>query len=96
MHSAYSGVWIDGTAIDIEVVFSQHFWTFVNCSARPIEYTAQHVLGDTNFQIVACKFYLGLSGVSFIRSIPKRHDPDLLDIDTSCALEDLVVFSTCP
>ena len=96
MYLAYSRVWIDGTAVDIKVVFSQHFRTFVNCSPRPIKYTAKHVLGDTDLQVVAREFYLGLPGVSWLPVFPTSGDLDLLDINSCCAFENLNVFSSCP
>lgn len=29
----YTIVWVDGTSIDIEVIFCEHLWSFINSSS---------------------------------------------------------------
>jgi hypothetical protein len=57
----YSGVGVDGAAVDIKVVLRKHLGTLVDGSARSVKDTAQHVLRYTKLQAVAGEFYFRLS-----------------------------------
>ena len=52
----YSRIRIDGTSINVQIVFCQHFGTFVDGTARSVKNTAQHVFGNANLQVVAGEF----------------------------------------
>ena len=60
----YSRVGVDGTAVDVEIIFSQHLGPLVNGSSRSIEYSPQHVLGHTDFETVASELDFRLALVS--------------------------------
>jgi hypothetical protein len=56
----YTRVGVDGTAVDVEVVLSQHLWALVDGLSGSIEDTTQHVLGHTELQAVSGEFDFGL------------------------------------
>jgi len=78
----YARVRVDGTSVDVKVVFSEHLRALVDGLSRTIEDTTQHVLGHTKLQAVPGKLYFCLrlsdamlidgSGIStFLTSIPE-------------------------
>ena len=71
---AYSRVGVDGTAVDIQVVFGQHLGTLIDGSSGTIEDTSQHVLGDAELQAVTCEldFRLPKSDVSSVPCMTLR------------------------
>ena len=63
-----SRVRIDGAAVDVKIVFRQNLGAFVNGTSRAVEDSAQHVLRDANFHIVARELDFGLSKISHLPS----------------------------
>jgi hypothetical protein len=59
-HRAYSRVWVDGTAVDVEVVLRKHLGALVDGLSGAVENATQHVLGDTELQAVAGELDFGL------------------------------------
>lgn len=58
--TTYSRIRIDSTAVNIDIIFGEHLWPFVDYFARPIEYTSQHVLCYTKFHALTREPNLGL------------------------------------
>ncbi len=82
-------VGIDGTAVDIQVVFRQHLGALVDGSTRPIEDPAQHVLGHAQFETVPRKLDFGLSSrLSMVLGLEMGLNY-LLDIDACSTLKHL-------
>ena len=63
--TTHSRVWVNGTAVDVQVIFSQHLRSFVNSPSGSIKYAAKHVLRDTQLQTLPRKLDSGLYGVSY-------------------------------
>ena len=63
----YPRIGIDGTAIDIEIIFREHSWPFIYCPPRAIKYSAKHVFRHSNLQVVAREFDFSLPHVSTIQ-----------------------------
>lgn len=51
---------VDGRAVDVEVVFSQHLGAFVDCVAAAVESPAEHVFAHAEFEVVASEFHARL------------------------------------
>lgn len=56
MRKTYSGVRVDWTAVDIEVVLGKDLRALINSTTRSIENTPKHVFRHTKFKTVAGEF----------------------------------------
>ena len=88
----YTGVGVDRTAVDVEVLLRQHLGALVDGATRTVEDTAQHVLGDTELQTVPRELDFGLH---LLAAVFGRWPAGayLLDVDARRALEDLHLVS---
>lgn len=59
----YSRIWVDGTAVNIEIFFRQDLGSFVDGTSGAIKDTTQHVFRHTKLQALAGKFDFGLKNV---------------------------------
>lgn len=62
--TTHSRIRIYGTAVDIEIVFRQHFWALVYGSSRSIENSTEHVFRNSELQTVPSKLDFSLVEVN--------------------------------
>lgn len=77
---------VNGTAVDIKVLFWQHLGTLVDGSSRSIKDTAKHVLRDTELKVLTGKLDTGLDV-----ALPVSHKPS-----SDWRLGSLAFFTSIP
>lgn len=86
-----AGIRVDGGAVDVEVVFGEHFWSFVDWTTAAVEDAAQHVFAYTEFEVVAGELDSGLAeDINMMTGFcGSGIETDLLDINAGSALKHL-------
>lgn len=73
-NKAYTRVGVDGTAVDIKIVFCQNLRSLVDGSTGTIEDTAQHIFRDAKLEVVSRELHLGFLHVDARSSLKNLHD----------------------
>lgn len=54
-----TGIWVDGRSVDVKIFLCKDLWSIVDRATRTIKYTTQHILRNSDLQVLTSKLDVG-------------------------------------